>query len=141
MLDAANRAAGDAVGILAVTVLTHLDEGELEGLDLPGSSQARAQRWARLAREAGCVGAVCSPLEVATLRESFPPPFLLVTPGIRLAAADQRADDQQRIATPRQALKAGADLLVMGRPVTRAPDPELVLQEVTREIEDALTPG
>ena len=141
MLEAANRAAGDELGILAVTVLTHLDEGELEGLDLPGSSEARARRWARLAEEAGCAGAVCSPLEVATLRENLALPFLLVTPGIRLATAERQADDQQRIATPGQALRAGADLLVVGRPVTRAPDPDAVLQEIAREIEDALTPG
>jgi orotidine-5'-phosphate decarboxylase len=141
MLEAANRAAGDEVGILAVTVLTHLDEGELEGLDLPGSSQARARRWARLAQEAGCAGAVCSPLEVANLRENLALPFLLVTPGIRLADAERQADDQQRIATPGQALRAGADLLVVGRPVTRASDPESVLQEIAREIDDALTPG
>jgi orotidine-5'-phosphate decarboxylase len=139
MLAAASRAAGDETGILAVTVLTHLDEAELEALDLPGSSQARAESWVRLAREAGCAGAVCSPLEVATLRRSCAPPFLLVTPGIRLAAAER--DDQQRIASPGQALRAGADLLVVGRPVTGAPDPEAALQEIAREMEEALAPG
>ena len=140
MLAAAQRAAGDDVGILAVTVLTHLDDSELEALNLPGSSRDRARGWARLARKAGCAGAVCSPLEVAGLREGCPPPFLLVTPGIRLADADHQGDDQQRVATPEKALRAGADLLVVGRPVTRAPDPEAALREIARQIEDALAP-
>ncbi len=134
---AARRAAGDELGILAVTVLTHLDDRELEALNLPGSSRDRALGWARLARRAGCAGAVCSPLEVAGLRESCPSPFLLVTPGIRLADADLQGDDQQRVATPQEALRAGADLLVVGRPLTGAPDPEAALREIARQIEGA----
>ena len=134
MLEAAGLAAGVDLAILAVTVLTHLDEMELESLDLPGTSLSRARRWARLARDAGCAGAVSSPLEVAGIRERCPPPFLLVTPGVRLAGPVDRQDDQQRVATPRQALEAGADLLVVGRPVTRAPDAEAVLARLAREM-------
>ena len=140
MLEAAQEAAGGHVAILAVTVLTHLDQMALEVLDLPGSSLARAEKWAGLAQVTGCSGAVCSPLEVAALREACRPPFLLVTPGIRLAPAGGAQDDQQRVATPGDALRAGADLLVVGRPVTSAADPEVALQRIAREIEDALTP-
>ncbi len=139
MLEAAQQAAGQRLMILAVTVLTHLDEAALQTLDLPGSSRSRAKKWALMAQQAGCAGAVCSPLEVAALREQCPPPFLLVTPGIRLTATKGHQDDQQRVATPREALRAGADLLVVGRPVTRAPDPELALLEIAREIQGALT--
>jgi orotidine-5'-phosphate decarboxylase len=140
MLDAAQEAAGDRLAILAVTLLTHLDDSALEALDLPGNSLNRVETWAKLAQAAGCTGAVCSPLEVAALRELCPTPFLLVTPGIRLAAAGGREDDQQRVATPGDALRAGADLLVVGRPITRAPDPEAALQQIAREIADVLIP-
>lgn len=141
MLEAAQEAAGDRLAILAVTVLTHLDEMDLMALDLPGSSLGRAEKWAKLAQATGCSGAVCSPLEVAALRMLCPSPFLLVTPGIRLAVAGGKEDDQQRVATPKEALRAGADLLVVGRPITRAPDPAAALQRIAREIEDALVPS
>lgn len=140
MLEAAREAAGGRLAILAVTLLTHLDERALEALDFPGSSLGRVERWARLAQVTGCSGAVCSPLEVTALREQCPTPFLLVTPGIRFAAARGDEDDQQRVATPGDALRAGADLLVVGRPITRAPDPEAALRRIAREIEAALTP-
>jgi orotidine-5'-phosphate decarboxylase len=124
MLGAA-AAAARRIRLLAVTLLTHLDEGALEELDLAGESRLRARSWARLARDAGCAGAVCSPLEVAALREVTPRPFLLVTPGIRFGegSAGVGLDDQRRVATPRAALAAGADLLVVGRPLTRAVEP------------------
>ena len=139
MLQAARLAAGEDLAILAVTVLTHLGEADLENLDLPGTSLSRAQRWAELARDAGCAGAVCSPLEVAAVRERCSPPFLLVTPGVRPAGLTGRQDDQIRVATPKEALKAGADLLVVGRPVTRASNMEAALAEFAREME-ASTP-
>lgn len=132
MLAAAAAAAEGAIDLLAVTLLTHLDGGELERLDLPGDASGRAARWAALAAEAGCAGAVCSPLEVAALRNLLPPPFRLVTPGIRPASA--AADDQRRTATPAAALAAGADLLVIGRPLTRAEDPEAALASLEREL-------
>jgi len=132
MIAAAARAAAGRVSILAVTVLTSLDAGELGRLDLPGSAATRALAWAKLAREAGAAGVVCSPLEVAALRAELPRPFLLVTPGIRPAGSE--TGDQRRVATPASALADGADLLVVGRPLTRAADPEEALAALGREI-------
>lgn len=126
MLEAAAAAARERVKLLAVTLLTHLDEDALSALDLPGAGDARAERWASLAWQAGCHGAVCSPHEVAALRAALAAPFVLVTPGIRLG--DEVADDDQaRIAAPRTTLASGADLLVVGRPLTRAPDRQAAL--------------
>ena len=137
MLAAAAEAAG-RVRLLAVTLLTHLDAKILDQLDLSGDSRLRARSWAKLARQSGCAGAVCSPLEVAELRADSPHPFLLVTPGIRFSAATEGvADDQRRVATPSAALGAGADLLVIGRPLTRAADPGLALAQ----LEDVLRTG
>ena len=123
MLAAAADAAGDDLTLLAVTVLTHLDAAALDALGLPGSSRERALRWATLAKESGIGGAVCSPLEAAALRSALPRPFTLVTPGVRPAGGTVSSDDQRRTATPSEALSAGADLLVIGRPLTRADDP------------------
>ena len=123
MLTAA-AAAATRVRLLAVTLLTHLDTGALEELGMAGDSRDRARSWASLARRAGCAGAVCSPLEVASLRAAAPEPFVLVTPGIRFdqGPGGLAGDDQRRVASPAAALEAGADLLVIGRPLTRAPD-------------------
>ena len=136
MLEAAARAAEGAgdrkLTILAVTVLTHLDDGELARLDLPGGAAPRALRWATLAREAGCGGVVSSPHELPALRGALPRPFRLVTPGVRPAGAE--LGDQKRVATPRSALDAGADLLVIGRPLTRAADPGAALAALAAEI-------
>ncbi|MEO8504213.1 MAG: orotidine-5'-phosphate decarboxylase [Acidobacteriota bacterium] len=129
------RAAGDQAGglqILAVTLLTHLDEAALARLDLQGSGAARVASWADLARDAGCAGIVCSPLETAELRAAYPPPFLLVTPGIRIQ--QELGDDQRRTASPAEALAAGADLLVIGRPLTRAADPGVALDRLARAL-------
>jgi orotidine-5'-phosphate decarboxylase len=132
MLEAAVRAADGRLAVLAVTVLTHLDERELARLALPGSAAERALSWALMAREAGCAGVVCSPQELATLRPALPRPFRLVTPGIRPASAE--AGDQKRTATPAAALAAGADLLVIGRPLTRAADPAAALAALAAEL-------
>ena len=132
MLEAAARAAEERLAILAVTVLTHLDERELARVGLPGSAAERALAWARLARQAGCAGVVCSPQELAALRPELPRPFRLVTPGIRPAGAE--AGDQKRTATPAAALGAGADLLVIGRPLTGAPDPLAALDALAAEL-------
>jgi len=132
MLEAAQSAAGDSLKLLAVTLLTHLDRGALVTLDLPGDGTRRVKRWAAMARRAGCAGAVCSPLELSDLRTENPQPFLLVTPGIRMGEEDTH--DQRRTATPTQAMQEGADLLVVGRPVTRAADPERALAALAREM-------
>jgi orotidine-5'-phosphate decarboxylase len=137
MLQAAVDAAA-GVDILAVTVLTHLDAEDLVEL---GFSETRGAalpvlRWARLARDAGCAGVVSSPRELEILRFEFPPPFLLVTPGIRPGGVDR--DDQRRTSSPAQALAGGSDLLVIGRPLTRASDPEETLGRLERELETAV---
>lgn len=135
MLAAAVEAAADQVELLAVTVLTHLDDEGLGALGMPGGVGARVTAWAELARRQGCAGVVCSPRELASLRSRLPPPFLLVTPGVRPAGAELA--DQRRVATPRQALAAGADYLVIGRPLTAAADPGRALAELARELAPA----
>jgi orotidine-5'-phosphate decarboxylase len=139
MIGAAAEAAGGRIALLAVTVLTHLDEEELARLDLPGGSTRRALLWANLARRAGAAGVVCSPLELTALRAAEPPPFRLVAPGIRPAvaagsAAGSASDDQRRTATAAAAIASGADLIVIGRPLTQAQDPEAALADLGREL-------
>ncbi len=134
MLEAAAEAAGDRLRLLGVTLLTHLDAAALDALTLPGSAGDRVARWGELAAAHGCAGAVCSPRELALLRRRLPPPFLLVTPGIRPGSAPA-GDDQRRTAAPGRALADGSDLLVIGRPLTRAPAPEAALRAILDEIE------
>ncbi len=135
MIGAAARAAGDGVKLLAVTLLTHLDSPALAALDLPGAAAGRVLAWAQLAAESGAAGVVASPLELETLRRELPAPFLIVTPGIRPAGAS--LDDQRRTASARVALAAGADLLVIGRPLTQAADPEAALAALAEELDSA----
>jgi orotidine-5'-phosphate decarboxylase len=118
--------------ILAVTVLTSLDDAALAELGVPGGTAARVVGWAEMARGAGCGGAVCSPHEAAALRSALGRGFLLVTPGIRPEGAS--AGDQRRIATPRAAVAAGADILVIGRPITAAPDPAAAADAIAAEL-------
>lgn len=131
MLEAAQREAAGATDLLGVTVLTHLDAGALAELAL-GDGARRVARWAELARLCGLAGVVCSPRELAALRPRLPAPFALVTPGIRWHG---EADDQRRVAAPEAALAAGADLLVIGRPLTGAVDPEAALDDLARRLE------
>jgi len=133
MLEAAARAADDSVRLLAVTVLTHLDAEALSTLDLPGSSRDRAASWAGMASMAGCSGAVCSPLEAARLREQHTRDFELVTPGVRFTPGSEC--DQKRVATPEDAIRNGADLLVIGRPLTAAPNPEATLDQLAERLQ------
>lgn len=114
--------------LLAVTVLTSLDGADLSELGLPADPAAVALRLAGLSRNAGVDGLVCSPREAADLRRELGSGACLVTPGIR--PPDAPADDQQRTMTPAAALRAGADYLVVGRPVTRASDPLAALQSL-----------
>jgi orotidine-5'-phosphate decarboxylase len=107
--------------VLAVTVLTSLDGEDLAATGLAGPPAAAVERLAGLALSAGADGLVASPLEVGALRERFGPEPILLTPGIRPAGS--AADDQKRTLSPREALAAGADYLVVGRPITRADDP------------------
>jgi orotidine-5'-phosphate decarboxylase len=118
------RAAVDAAPsakIIAVTVVTSLNSADLERIGLAGPVPDAVRRLAVLAVEAGAHGVVCSPREVAAVRAEVGPDILLVTPGIRATGAD--AHDQARVATAEEAMRAGADLLVVGRPITAAADP------------------
>jgi orotidine-5'-phosphate decarboxylase len=128
MLRAAADAAGGAVGLLAVTVLTSLDEDDLGRVGQRGPVLDQARRLARLAREAGLAGAICSPHEIAALRAECGEGFRLVVPGIRPAGAG--TGDQKRVMTPAEALAAGADHLVIGRPITAAPDPAAAARRI-----------
>jgi orotidine-5'-phosphate decarboxylase len=88
--------------------------------------------WAALAQRCGCAGVVCSPQEAAGLRSALGPGFLLVTPGVR--PSGESRGDQRRVATPREAIAAGADLLVVGRPITAAADPVAAAEAIVAEI-------
>jgi orotidine-5'-phosphate decarboxylase len=121
---AAIRAAVQAVPdtkIVAVTVLTSLCDADLDRIGIVGPTGDAVRRLAVLAVEAGAGGLVCSPREVAAVRSEVGEDITLITPGVRPAGAD--AKDQARVATPVEALRAGADLLVIGRPITGAADP------------------
>ncbi len=124
---------GRRPALLAVTILTSLSEQEM-GEVSPSHDllQDRIQRLARLAWDCGCDGLVCSAADLPGLRAALGPEPLIVTPGIRPAGAD--AGDQHRVATPREAMDAGADFLVIGRPITRAPDPGAALQAIAAEL-------
>jgi len=106
--------------ITAVTVLTSLDAGALQAIGLKGTPREAAVRLAVLAVGAGARAVVCSPQEVAAIRAAVGPEITLITPGVRPAGADN--GDQKRVATPAQAIADGADLLVIGRPITASPD-------------------
>ncbi|MHB8511353.1 MAG: orotidine-5'-phosphate decarboxylase [Actinomycetota bacterium] len=126
MLQAAANAKPEGCLLVAVTALTSLDDASLFELGLPPAAEA-VPALAALAHESGCDGVVCAPGDLTVVREMLPPPFVLVTPGIRPEGADH--NDQARASTPSQALRSGADYLVVGRPVTRAPNPrEAALQ-------------
>ena len=111
--------------ITAVTVLTSLSESDLDAIGLRGPAEQAAVRLARLAVAAGARAIVCSPQEVAAVRSAIDDDdVVLITPGVRpVTGAGSALGDQARVATPEQALAAGADLLVIGRPITAAPDP------------------
>ena len=135
MMNAAREALGGGKArprLTAVTLLTSMGAADLAEVGLAGSPQEMVLRLAALAGECGLDGVVCSAQEAAALRARFGRDFCLVTPGIRPAEAER--DDQHRVATPRQAIANGADYLVIGRPITRAPDPLAALRAVQAEI-------
>jgi orotidine-5'-phosphate decarboxylase len=124
MLEDAKAAAGTATKVIAVTVLTSLDAGDLGRMGVHAGSRDQVLRLADLARGAGVDGVVCSGEEVGDVRRRWPEAFLVV-PGLRPnpAAAGNLAGDQKRMVSPRQARDAGANVLVVGRPISRAADP------------------
>ncbi|MDE3063861.1 MAG: orotidine-5'-phosphate decarboxylase [Acidobacteriota bacterium] len=122
--------------LLAVTVLTSMDAAQLNAIGVDGTPAQQVERLARMGMQAGLRGFVCSPEEVSTLRGLTGPEGILVIPGIRPAGA--APGDQKRIATPADALSRGASYLVVGRPITQAPNPAEAAQQVLREMATAL---
>jgi orotidine-5'-phosphate decarboxylase len=118
--------------LIAVTILTSMDSTDLAAVGLAGSAEDNVRRLAALVQQAGLDGVVCSSRETAMLRKALGADFTLVTPGIRPAGS--RQDDQRRVVTPLEAVRGGADYLVIGRPVTRADDPASVLRTINSEI-------
>jgi len=131
MLAAARAAAPPETKIVAVTVLTSLDQSDLAAAGVSGSPADQVRRLADLAQDSGVDGIVCSGAEVAAARAAWPDGFFVV-PGVRPAGAD--VADQKRVVTPRQALDDGASILVIGRPITDADDPERAIREMAAEL-------
>lgn len=136
MMEAARNAlqsfGADAPLLIAVTVLTSMDATELQATGISDKPEQQVLRLARLARDNGMDGVVCSSWETQSLASNLGKDFVLVTPGIRLAGAAK--DDQTRIATPAAALAAGSHYLVIGRPITQSPDPIATLRTIAEEI-------
>ena len=121
--------------LIGVTVLTSLDAEDLAAIGCPGDPAERVLRLAELGQRAGLDGVVCSPLETAAVRAACGDGFLLVTPGVR--PVGDAAGDQKRVMTPADALAQGADYLVIGRPITAAPDPLAALAAIERAVTDS----
>ena len=131
MMRAAREACRPGTRLIAVTVLTSLDEADLSAMGVFGDPGAQVHRLAVLTREAGLDGVVCSAHEVARLKAEWPS-GLFVVPGIRPAGAD--IGDQKRVMTPREALDAGAGVLVIGRPITGAADPAAAAEAIAASL-------
>jgi orotidine-5'-phosphate decarboxylase len=139
MLTAAVQAAESRLAVLAVTVLTSMDAAQLEATGVMGTPAGQVERLASVALACGVSGLVCSPNEVASLRSHFGNEPLLVIPGIRPEGAE--VGDQRRVATPAAAIASGASYLVVGRPITRAVDPEAAARAVLAEMQSAIGIG
>ncbi|MCA0911434.1 orotidine-5'-phosphate decarboxylase [Marinobacter nauticus] len=118
--------------LIAVTVLTSMSDEDLAGIGITSSAEAHVSRLATLTKNSGLDGVVCSAQEAPRLKAEQGSDFQLITPGIRPLTADK--GDQQRIMTPTDALKAGSDYLVIGRPITQAPDPLAALEAIYAEV-------
>lgn len=127
MLEDAKAAAPEGTRVVAVTTLTSLDTEDLGSIGIVGSASDQVLRLAALAHEAGLDGVVCSGAEVAAVRRQWPKGFFVV-PGVR--PANGAAGDQKRVVTPRAAVDAGASIIVVGRPITNAADPDLAAREI-----------
>ncbi|MES1970836.1 MAG: orotidine-5'-phosphate decarboxylase [Pseudomonadota bacterium] len=127
MLEDAKAAAPSGTKVVAVTTLTSLDGADLASIGCPGDPHDQVLRLTELAMKAGVDGVVCSGAEVAAARKLWPKGFFVV-PGVR--PANGASGDQKRVATPRQALDAGASILVVGRPITQAEDPDTAAREI-----------
>ncbi|BAO44427.1 orotidine-5'-phosphate decarboxylase [Thiolapillus brandeum] len=120
--------------LIAVTILTSLGESDIQEIGFSGTPGENVLRLAALAESSGLDGVVCSPLEAAAIREQASKDFLLVTPGVRPATAS--LDDQKRVMTPADAMAAGSNYLVIGRPVTAAEDPLQALRDITASLKE-----
>jgi len=138
MLTSSDRSDVERPKLLGITVLTSIDEAYFS--DLFGNVQRTLAEQviflAQLARSAGLDGVVASPREIVSIRQCCGDDFLIVTPGIRPADKDVAGDDQARTLTPNQAIQAGADYIVVGRPIVKADDPVAVVEAITKEMED-----
>lgn len=143
MMEAAAQAvsAGSAMGadrprLLAVTILTSMDGKAIKEVGIAGPPKARVLKLAALAKSSSVDGVVASVQEAKAIRKSCGREFLIVTPGVRPKdkGTGQKKDDQARIATPTEAIRAGADFIVVGRPILAAPDPRAAAQEIVEEI-------
>lgn len=132
---AADAAAGAGLTILAVTVLTSLDDADLSSIGFASSAREAVSRLAGMAVEAGIGGIVCSAKEVASLRGKLGADVILVTPGVRLP--EDEVGDQKRVVTPYDAIRWGADYLVVGRPITKSPDPVAAARRFAAEMQRA----
>lgn len=139
MLTAAREAIphGSTTKLIAVTLLTSMDQSDITDIGLQGKPEEIVLRLAQLTNDSGLDGVVCSALEATQLRQHFDAEFCLVTPGIR--PADSHVNDQKRITTPQQAIRNGASYLVIGRPITQANDPLLMCQQLNAEILTTIT--
>jgi orotidine-5'-phosphate decarboxylase len=133
MLKAAAEAAAGRVKLLGVSVLTSLDDADLVVVGQQGPVATQVGRLAKLAQECGLDGLICSPVEIALVRMCCGTGFTLMVPGIRPPGSD--AGDQKRVMTPAEAMKAGADWLVIGRPITAAPDPAEAARAINAGLE------
>lgn len=126
----------DRTRLLAVTILTSMDRKTMREVGISGAPRSRAVKLAQLAKEAGVDGVVASVQEAKAIRKACGTDFLIVTPGVRPKEKETAgaADDQARTATPRQAIKAGADFIVVGRPILAATDPRAAAQSIVDEI-------
>jgi orotidine-5'-phosphate decarboxylase len=126
------RDSGSSAKLIGVTILTSLSQEEIAEVGYAGTPEENVSRLAALAKASGLDGIVCSPLEASRIRTELGPDFDLVTPGVRPAGSD--TGDQRRVMTPRDALDAGATYLVIGRPITGAPNPQRALEAILASI-------
>ncbi len=132
LMAARNAIPQETTKLIAVTLLTSMDQNDIEDIGLQGKPDQIVERLAQLTKDCALDGVVCSALEANKLRQQMGKEFLLITPGIR--PLDGSANDQKRITTPRQAAENGANYLVIGRPITQAKDPLLMCQQLNSEI-------
>jgi orotidine-5'-phosphate decarboxylase len=140
MVQSALEAAKDSqLLVLGVTVLTSLDDDQLREIGVYQTAEQHVEELVALGQRSGLRGVVCSPLEIAPLRRKFGDSLTIVTPGVRPSGST--TDDQRRVMTPADAVRAGANYLVIGRPITAATSPREAANRIAAEIAESVTPG